>query len=54
MAAISIFCFALISHPLFEFLSLMVIVVNSITLALNDPTREDIPFDEKTDLEKYL
>jgi len=47
-------CFAIITHPLFEFLSLMVIVVNSFTLALNDPTRDDIPFDQKTQLEKYL
>jgi len=32
----------------------MVIVVNSITLALNDPTRDDIPYEEKTQLEQYL
>jgi len=53
-ASIRIICYAIISHPLFEFCSLMVIVVNSITLALNDPTRDDIPYEEKTQLEQYL
>ena len=39
-AAISHVCFTIITTPLFEMLTLFVIISNSIMLALDDPTKE--------------
>lgn len=39
-AAISHVCFTIITTPLFEMLTLFVIISNSIMLALDDPTKD--------------